>query len=162
MLSSRARLLARLIAAVAICQMAAILGSVFTTPAIPTWYGGLRKPSHAPPNWVFAPMWTMLYLLMGISLFLIWNVGLEKRHVRRSLAIFGVQLVLNILWSHLFFGMQSPLLGLIGIVALWITIVLTVVSFSKVSKLAAMLLVPYLIWVSFASYLNYALLILNP
>jgi len=104
----------------------------------------------------------MLYLLMGISLFLIWNVGLEKRHVRRSLAIFGVQLVLNILWSYLFFGMQSPLLGLIGIVALWITIVLTVVSFSKVSKLAAMLLVPYLIWVSFASYLNYALLILNP
>jgi len=161
-LSSRTRLLTRLIAAVAVCQMAAILGSIFTTPAIPTWYEGLRKPDLAPPNWVFAPVWTILYLLMGISLFFILNVGPERRHVREPVVIFGVQLVLNILWSYLFFGMQSPLLGLIGIVALWMMTGLTIVSFFKVSKLAAMLLVPYLIWVSFASYLNYALLILNP
>jgi len=142
--------------------MAAILGSVFTTPAIPTWYAGLRKPDLAPPNWVFAPVWTMLYLLMGISLFLIWNVGLERREVRRSVVIFGVQLALNILWSYLFFGLQSTLLGLIRIVALWMMIVLTVTSFLKVSKKAALLLVPYLLWVSFASYLNYSLWILNP
>jgi len=161
-LSSRARLLTRLIAAVAVCQMAAVLGSIFTTLAIPTWYVGLRKPDLAPPNWVFAPVWTILYLLMGISLFFILNVGSKRRHVREPVVIFGVQLGLNILWSYLFFGMQSPLLGLIGIVALWMMIGLTIVSFFKVSKLAAMLLVPYLIWVSFASYLNYALLILNP
>lgn len=161
-MSSRTRLLTRLIAAVAVCQMAAILGSIFTTPAIPTWYAGLRKPDLAPPNWVFAPVWTILYLLMGISLFFILNVGPERRPVREPVVIFGVQLALNILWSYLFFGMQSPLLGLIGIVALWVMIVLTIVSFFKVSKLAALLLVPYLIWVGFASYLNYALLILNP
>jgi len=161
-LSSRARLLTRLIAAVAVCQMAAVLGSIFTTLAIPTWYVGLRKPDLAPPNWVFAPVWTILYLLMGISLFFILNVGPERRHVREPVVIFGVQLALNILWSYLFFGMQSPLLGLIGIVALWVMIVLTIVSSFKASKPAAMLLVPYLIWVSFASYLNYALLILNP
>jgi len=142
--------------------MAAILGSILTIPAIPTWYAGLRKPGLAPPNWVFAPVWTILYLLMGISFFFILNVGPERRQVRKPVVIFGVQLGLNILWSYLFFGMQSPLLGLIGIVALWMMIVLTIVSFFKVSKLAAMLLVPYLIWVSFASYLNYALLILNP
>jgi len=161
-LSDRARFFIRLIVAAAICQMAAILGSVFTTPAIPTWYAGLRKPDLAPPNWVFAPVWTMLYLLMGISLFLIWNVGLERREVRRSVVIFGVQLALNILWSYLFFGLQSTLLGLIRIVALWMMIVLTVTSFLKVSKKAALLLVPYLLWVSFASYLNYSLWILNP
>ena len=142
--------------------MTAFLGSIFTAPAIPTWYAGLRKPDLAPPNWVFAPVWTILYLLMSISLFFVLNVGPERRRVREPVVIFGVQLALNILWSYLFFGMRSPLLGLIGVVALWVMIVLTIVSFFKASKLAALLLVPYLIWVSFAGYLNYALLILNP
>jgi len=162
LMSRGVRFYIRLVIAVAICQIAAIVGSVFTTPAIPTWYSGLRKPDLAPPNWVFAPVWTVLYLLMGISLFLVWNAGLGKSNVRKSVVIFGVQLALNIFWSYLFFGLRSPLLGLIGIVVLWIMIVLTIVSFFKVSKVATLLLVPYLLWVSFASYLNYAVLILNP
>jgi tryptophan-rich sensory protein len=99
---------------------------------------------------------------MGISLFIVWKAGLDKIAVRRSVVVFGVQLVLNILWSYLFFGLRSPLFGLIEIMVMWIAIALTIVFFLKVSKTAALLLVPYLLWVSIASYLNYLLLMLNP
>ena len=99
---------------------------------------------------------------MGISLFIVWKAGLDKIAVRRSVVVFGVQLVLNIFWSYLFFGLRSPLLGLIEIMAMWIAIALTIVFFLKVSKTAALLLVPYLLWVSIASYLNYLLLMFNP
>jgi tryptophan-rich sensory protein len=99
---------------------------------------------------------------MGISLFIVWKAGLDKIAVRRSVVVFGVQLVLNILWSYLFFGLRSPLFGLIEIMVMWIAIALTIVFFLKVSKTAALLLVPYLLWVSLASYLNYLLLMLNP
>lgn len=152
----------RLILAVAICEMAGIAGSIFTAPAIPTWYASLKKPPLAPPNWVFAPVWTTLYFLMGISLFIVWNAGIGKSTVRKSIAIFSIQLVLNVLWSYLFFGLRSPLLGLAGIMAMWFMIVLTVVSFFRISKTAALVLIPYLIWDSFASYLNYSILTLNP
>lgn len=158
----RSRTYVRLILALAICEGAGIVGSIFTTPAIPTWYAGLRKPDFAPPNWVFGPVWTTLYLLMGISLFTVWNAGFDKATVRRSVAAFSVQLVLNILWSYLFFGLRSPLLGLVGIIAMWIAIASTIVFFQKVSKTAAFLFIPYLLWVSFAGYLNYLLLMLNP
>ena len=151
----------RLIISIAVCQLAGIIGSIFTTPSIATWYAGLRKPGLAPPNWVFAPVWTTLFVLMGISLFIVWNAGLDRSYVRRSIAAFGVQLVLNALWSYLFFGLQSPLLGLIEIVILWISIALNIAFFLKVSKIAAYLLVPYLLWVSFAGYLNYLLFLLN-
>jgi len=156
------RALIRLTLAVAICEIAGAIGSLFTAPAIQTWYAGLKKPVLAPPNWVFAPVWITLYLLMGISLFIVWNAGLGKTTVRKSIAIFSIQLVLNVLWSYLFFGLRSPLLGLAGIMAMWFMIVLTVVSFSRISKTAALVLIPYLIWVSFASYLNYSILTLNP
>ena len=96
----RSRAYVRLIIAVAICEGAGIVGSIFTTPAISTWYAGLRKPDFAPPNWIFGPVWTTLYLLMGISLFIVWKAGLDKIAVRRSVVVFGVQLVLNILWSQ--------------------------------------------------------------
>jgi benzodiazapine receptor len=152
----------RFIISVVLCQVAGIVGSLFTTSAIPTWYANLKKPFFAPPNWVFAPVWTTLYLLMGISLFIVWNTGVEKSSVRKSIAIFSIQLLLNAFWSCLFFGLKSPLLGLIEITAMWFMILLTIFSFSKVSRKAALLLVPYLMWVSLASYLNYSILILNP
>jgi benzodiazapine receptor len=152
----------RLVVSVALCEAAGIIGSLFTTAAINSWYAGLRRPAFAPPNWVFAPVWTTLYLLMGISLFMVWKVGLEKRAVKKSIVIFAIQLLLNILWSYLFFGLRSPLMGFIEIVVMWLMILLTILSFFKISKKAALLLVPYLAWVSIASYLNYSILVLNP
>ena len=152
----------RLVVSVVLCQAAGIIGSLFTTPAINSWYAGLRRPAFAPPNWVFAPVWTTLYLLMGISLFIVWDSGVEKHAVKRAIAIFGVQLLLNALWSYLFFGLRSPLMGLIEILVMWVMIFLTMLMFFKISKKAALLLVPYLIWVSLASYLNYSILVLNP
>jgi len=152
----------RLIISVALCQAAGIIGSLFTTPAISSWYASLRKPAFAPPNWVFAPVWTILYLLMGISLFIVWNIGLEKNSVRKSIVVFGIQLLLNVFWSYLFFGLKSPLLGLVEIVVMWLMILLTILVFFRISKKAAVLLIPYLMWVSVASYLNYSILVLNP
>ena len=152
----------RLIISVALCQAAGIIGSLFTTPAISSWYASLRKPAFAPPNWVFAPVWTTLYFLMGISLFIVWNIGLEKNSVRKSIVVFGIQLLLNVFWSYLFFGLKSPLLGLVEIVVMWLMILLTILVFFRISKKAAVLLIPYLMWVSVASYLNYSILVLNP
>jgi tryptophan-rich sensory protein len=142
--------------------MAGIIGSLFTTPAIPTWYLALQKPSIAPPNWIFGPVWTTLYLLMGISLYLVSKAGLGSINVRRSLVMFSIQLALNVLWSYLFFGLRSPRLGLIEIIAMWVAILITMVFFQRVSRGAALLLFPYLLWVSFASYLNYSIVVLNP
>jgi benzodiazapine receptor len=151
----------KLIISILICQGAGILGSVFTSPAIPTWYASLEKPSFSPPNWVFAPVWTLLFLLMGISLYLIWERGLENKKVRRAIFIFAVQLALNILWSIIFFGLQVPLYAFIEIIILWLAILITIISFYKISKLAAYLLLPYILWVSFASILNFSIMILN-
>ena len=152
----------RLVLSVALCQAAGIVGSLFTTQAITSWYASLRKPEFAPPNWVFAPVWTTLYLLMGIALFIVWNTIPEKSSARSAIVIFGLQLLLNAFWSYLFFGLKSPLLGLIEIVVMWFAILLTILTFLRISKKAALLLVPYLIWVSIASYLNYSILVLNP
>lgn len=144
-----------------VCQAAGFIGSIFTTPAIPTWYASLKKPAFNPPNWLFAPVWTTLFLLMGIALFLIWRKGIESHGVKMALIIFLIQLALNILWSVAFFGMRSPLNGLIVIVLLWIAILLTIVHFYKLSSIAGILLVPYILWVSFAGILNVSLFTLN-
>jgi tryptophan-rich sensory protein len=141
--------------------VAAIAGSAFTTAKIPTWYAELAKPSFAPPNWLFGPVWTTLYILMGIALFLIWKKGFENREVKIAFGIFIVQLVLNTLWSIVFFGLQNPGAAFIEIIILWIAIVATIIVFKKISKPAAWLLAPYLAWVSFASVLNYAIWTLN-
>lgn len=141
---------------IALCELAGVIGSVFTISAIPTWYAGLVKPDVRPPNWVFGPVWTTLYALMGIAGYLVWS----KRR-GQALRIFGVQLVLNATWSIIFFGLQSPGWALVNIVALWLAIVGTIKEFYRVSKPAAYLLVPYLVWVSFASYLNYSIWVLN-
>ena len=146
--------IAQLVASIVICEFAGLIGSVFTTPAIPTWYATLRKPSFSPPNWLFAPVWITLFALMGVSAFLVWRRGLGDQQVKVALTIFVVQLILNILWSVIFFGLRAPLGGLIVISTLWVAILLTILNFFKVSTTAGLLLVPYILWVSFAALLN--------
>lgn len=151
----------KLIIALAICQAAGIIGSLFTRPAIGEWYAGLTKPALNPPSWVFAPVWTILFVLMGLAAFLVWKRGLEQKEVKIALGIFIVQLVLNTLWSVIFFGFKDPGLAFIEIIILWLAILATIIFFGKISKAAAWLLAPYLLWVSFAAGLNYYLWILN-
>jgi len=152
----------KLVFAVVVCQLAGVLGSLLTSPQIPTWYATLQKPGFSPPNWLFAPVWIILFALMGISTYLVWNKGLGNREVKTSLFIFGIQLALNVLWSFLFFGLQSPFYAFMEIIVLWATIALTILSFFKVSKTAGLLLLPYILWVSFAMILNYYIWKLNP
>ncbi|MBU1448805.1 tryptophan-rich sensory protein [Patescibacteria group bacterium] len=151
----------KLLAAIIVSEGAGIIGSLFTTPSIPTWYASLAKPALNPPSWVFAPVWTTLFAFMGIAAFLVWRKGLERKDVRIALSVFALQLVLNTLWSILFFGFHTPLLALIEIVALWCAIAVTIGAFHRISQPAAYLLVTYLLWVSFATYLNAALWALN-
>ena len=151
----------KLIISIAISELSGIIGSVFTISAIPTWYATLTKSTLNPPAWIFGPVWTTLYFLMGIAAFLIWRKGLEQKEIRIALSLFGVQLVLNALWSIVFFGLHSPAWALANIIALWLAIVWTMYVFYKISRPAAYLFVPYIIWVSFALYLNYAIWVLN-
>jgi translocator protein len=151
----------KLLASVLVCQFAGILGSVFTLSSIDNWYSLLEKPIFNPPSWVFFPVWTLLYTLMGIALYIVWEKGVHDRDVKIGLIFFGMQLILNTLWSFLFFGLRSPYYGLVEIVFLWLAIILTIVQFNKVSKIASYLLVPYILWVSFATLLNYYLWSLN-
>lgn len=148
-------------AAICVAELAGIIGSLFTVSSVSSWYMGLVKPALNPPSWVFGPVWTTLYALMGIAAFLVWRRGLARREVKIALGVFLVQLVLNTLWSILFFRLQRIDLALIDIVLLWLGILATIIAFAKIWKLAAWLLAPYLLWVSFASYLNYALWTLN-
>ncbi len=151
----------KLIAAILICEFVGLLGSVFTLSSITTWYATLHKPSFSPPNWLFGPVWTLLYALMGISAYLIWEKGIKENGVKPALKLFSLQLILNFMWTILFFGLKSPLLGLISISILWIAILATILKFSKLSKNAATLMIPYILWVSFAAILNLAVLMLN-
>jgi len=145
------------------CLLAGGIGSIFTSPEIPTWYAALNKPDFSPPNWVFAPVWTTLYILMGVAAHLVYEKGAKnKAEVDAALALFTTQLALNMAWSFLFFGLHSPLYGLIGIVTLWLVIALTMVRFYGISRPAGLLLVPYILWVSFASVLNLFVWMLNP
>lgn len=150
-----------LILAIVICQLAGILGSFFTTPAIPTWYVSLNKPTFSPPNWVFGPVWTILYTLMGIAVYKIW---IKKDNKGRDFAvkIFAVHLFLNFLWSVIFFGAKNLGLAFFEISVLWVVIIYLIKLFAKIDKLAAILLVPYLLWVSFAAILNLSVWTLNP
>ncbi len=143
------------------CQLAGIIGSIFTAKNIPLWYAGLVKPSFNPPNWVFGPVWTILYLMMGISFYIVWAYHSNSSVYRPAVIIFLIQLVLNLLWSFLFFGLKNPLAGFIEILILWAAILITIILFFRISKTASILLIPYLLWVSFASVLNYFLYKLN-
>jgi benzodiazapine receptor len=151
--------LGRLGFCIIICQLAGAIGSFFTISAIPGWYATLQKPWFTPPNWLFGPVWISLYALMGLSLYLVWQKGLGKN--RLAVGIFAVQLALNALWSFLFFGLQSPLLGLMGILALWVMIALSIWAFYRIDKRAGYLLIPYIVWVSIATALNYYVWLLN-
>ena len=150
----------KLSASIILCQLAGWIGSLATIPSIPTWYETLKKPSFTPPNWIFSPVWVSLYAIMGISLFLVWR-NPDKPKVKTALIFFFVQLLFNILWSVSFFGLHSPLLGLMDIILLWVAILLTIKNFFNVSKIAGLLLLPYLLWVSFAVLLNFSLWLLN-
>ena len=154
------RQLAAAVVAVLICFAAAAIGGLVTAPQISGWYGGLSKPAWTPPDWVFGPVWTLLYLLMAISAWLVWRQA-GFAGAKLPLSLFAIQLGLNSLWSVLFFGLQDPGAASIEIVLLWAAIVATLVSFWGRSRWAGALLVPYMIWVSFAMILNIAIWKMN-
>jgi benzodiazapine receptor len=149
----------------AICIVASFavagLAGLFTAKAISTWYLGLKKPPYTPPNWVFGPVWTTLYLLMGISAFLVWKNGLAVNGATLAFSLFWIQLALNALWSIVFFGMRSKGGGVTVIIILWLLILATIIASFRVSGWAGGLLIPYIIWVSIASYLNVGIWLLN-
>ena len=153
--------LLKLIVSVVICQLAGVIGSIFTIDSIATWYFDLSKPALKPPNWLFGPVWITLYFMMGISLFLVWNKGLNIQRNKNAFILFIIQLVFNSLWSIVFFGMHQIFLAVIVIIILWLLIFACIFSFKPISKPAAYLLIPYLLWVSFASYLNISIYIFN-
>ena len=152
----------KLVICCAVPLLAGVIGAIYTThDSLDNWYADLNKPFFNPPDWIFGPVWTTLYIMMGIAAYLVWRKGLDDKVVRIALACFIVQLILNAIWTPLFFGLHSPLLGLIDIVLLLAAIILTIVSFFKISATAALLLIPYLAWVSFATVLNASIYLLN-
>jgi benzodiazapine receptor len=151
----------KLILCLIICQLAGFVGSLFTSPSITTWYGYLNKPSFNPPNWVFSPVWISLFVVMGISLFLVWQRTLRHPYVRVALLWFAIQLILNMLWSIVFFGLKSPFFAFVEIIFLWAAILITIIKFFRISRLAGVLLIPYILWVSFAAFLNFSIWNLN-
>jgi tryptophan-rich sensory protein len=144
---------------VALCLAAGALGGWATSQAVVDWYPTLNKPSWNPPSWVFAPVWTTLYLMMAVSAWLVWRT--QAPAVGPALKWFFIQLALNCLWSFLFFGIRSPGLAVVEIVFLWLALLMTIVSFWPLSRLAGILLLPYIAWVSFAAFLNYTVWSLN-
>jgi len=144
---------------VSLCAGAA--GSIFTASSVKTWYATLSRPAFTPPGWVFGPIWTTLYIMMGIAAGLVCQRGVAVPIVRAALIAFLVQLALNILWSFLFFRLRSPLLGLIDIILLWLAILVTIVLFWRARPVAALLLLPYILWVTFAAFLNLRIWQLN-
>ena len=151
----------KLAIAIAVCQSAGVVGSIFTVSAIPTWYAQLAKPFLTPPGWVFGPAWFTLYTLMGIALYLVWSKRTKEECHCAALRLFFFQLALNALWSYLFFGLREPLLALFGIAILFVTILATIWQFWGISRGAAYLLLPYVGWVAFAAYLNYSIWQMN-
>ena len=149
----------KLLISLAIPQLIGGLGAFFTITSVQSWFTTLAKPSWNPPSWLFGPVWTTLYVLMGIACYLIWKSDHQQK--RALLKLYAVQLILNGLWSPAFFGMESPLMGLLVIVPLWVAIVLCIIQFRKVNSLASGLMVPYLLWVTFATALNGAIFTLN-
>jgi tryptophan-rich sensory protein len=136
------------------------IAGIFTTEAIPEWYASLNQPSFNPPNWIFGPVWTTLYVILGISLFMIWKMESSKKR-NQAILIFMAQLLLNFGWSFCFFYFKMIGLALIEIVVLWSIIVLMLTRFYKLKPLAAYLNIPYLLWVTFATVLNAAYFFLN-
>lgn len=149
-----------LILIILICFGVAWIGSSATMPSIPNWYASLRKPNWTPPNWLFSPVWTFLYLSMAVAAWLVWRrAGLLGAAL--PLALFGIQLGLNLAWSIIFFGLKNIGLAMVDIVLLWLAIAATTFAFWRVSVLAGWLFVPYLAWVTFAAVLNFSIWNMN-
>jgi len=149
----------KLIYSILICELAGIIGSVFTASSVSDWYTNLIKPTFNPPSWVFGPVWAVLYFLMGFSLYFVW---INKNNLKDdALRFFYIQLFFNALWSILFFGLKNIFLSFLDIILLGLFIILTMIKFYRISKESFYLLVPYLLWVSFACVLNFYILILN-
>jgi translocator protein len=142
---------------VALCLAVGATGGAVTAPSVIEWYPTLIKPSWNPPSWLFAPVWTILFIMMAFAAWLVWKAG----NSRAAMILWGGQLALNLAWSFLFFGARSPMLGLIEIAFLWLSIAATIFLFAQKSRVAAYLMVPYLCWVSFATALNAAIVMLN-
>lgn len=152
----------RIIYCVSICLFIGFLSGKVTQSSITTWYPTLIKPIFNPPNWVFAPVWTMLYIFMGIAAGLIWNeINLKEKEVKQGLKFFVIQLALNALWSYLFFGLQNVFLAAIEVILLLLMIYETYIKFKPINKNAGYLLLPYMAWVSFASILTWSIWFLN-
>ncbi|MCH7412977.1 tryptophan-rich sensory protein [Belliella sp. R4-6] len=149
----------KLILCILLLQIIGLVGATFTVPKVLTWYTIIEKPSFNPPSSVFGPTWTILYILMGVALFLIWKS--EHPMMKKAIAVFGLQVFLNALWSPAFFGLESPLMGLIIIVPLWISILVCIKIFFPIQKWASILMIPYFLWVSFATVLNASIWYLN-
>ena len=154
-------LVAKIAIAIVACVTIGFFSGFSTAESITSWYVTLNKPFFNPPNWIFAPVWTVLYILMGVAAGLVWDKGTEFPEVRTALILFIVQLALNALWSILFFGMHNPPLALAEIILLWIVLFICIKKFNTINKLAGNLLIPYLAWVSFATILNFSIVLLN-
>jgi len=150
-----------LIGWILLCEVVGIIGSIFTVPQISSWYATLVKPSFSPPNWVFGPVWIVLYALMGFAAYRIWSQGMKKTHRRMGMYIFIAQLVCNFLWSILFFSFHTISLAFVDIAIMWVCIAVLILRFEKSDSLISYSLLPYLFWVSFAMVLNYNLWLLN-
>jgi tryptophan-rich sensory protein len=174
----------KLSVSIIICELAGVIGAIFTTPEISGWYVGLKKPFFNPPSWIFGPVWTILFVLMGVSLYLVWQKKFEiKNQIYNSnkkawnkwseklwtgswkkiniIIIFCVQLLLNILWSIIFFRMHNLGFAFFELLILWVAIIYTMLNFYRVSKTSSYLLIPYFLWVSFAGILNFAIWMIN-
>jgi len=151
----------KLIISIALPLLVGFTASYFTVSGVDSWYKTIQKPAWNPPNWVFGPVWTTIYILMGISLFLVWKRNVSAEVKRTAFILFGLQLLANFLWSFIFFDQQQPGLAFAEIIVLWMLILLTIFSFARLNKTAAWLLVPYISWVSFAAMLNFTIWRLN-
>jgi len=148
--------------ALIVCLVVGYSASIVTRPSVESWYPTLTKPIFNPPNWIFMPMWTLLYILMAVAAGLVWDkIKEQNEEVKKALAFFLIQLTLNAIWSYLFFGLKNPMLALIEIVLLWLMIYETYLKFIKINKTAGYLLIPYLAWVAFAAILNASIWWLN-
>ena len=144
------------------CLAVGYISSIVTRENIPTWYALINKPFFTPPNWVFAPVWTLLYIMIGFAAGSVWNkIDTEEANVKKAFLFFLIQLALNALWSFLFFGLQNPFLASIEIILLWLMIFETYKQFKNIDKLAANLLLPYLVWISYATLLTISVWYLN-
>ncbi len=151
----------KLIISIIACVALGSIGGIATASSIDTWYANVNKPSFNPPNWLFAPVWTTLFTLMGIAAALVWHEGINNKTVKNALVLFGIQFLLNMIWSWLFFGMQNPKLAFFELILLWVFIFLTIRAFFAIKNISGWLLTPYILWVSFAGVLNFYIWQLN-